>query len=199
MSDSAENIPWVIASKLGLRRPSPTIIKLLYTDFLTEVDDFNVKAPYNPVFVSHGFTDGRSPRSVEYMAHRAFKKRGGSALSTAGDLASMVTKVDLANVMKHCNALVSTAAHMKMLCCGIAKKYPRSSTVRKWVEVCMYAKLVKAGIRGQKLVGAAIPIGALGMATHVVQKLRLLGVVMDYGTVIKKVAMDLHWRANVER
>ena len=62
----------------------------------------------------------------------------------------------------------------------------------------MVAKSAKAGIRGTKLVGAAIPIGALGMATNVITNLGRAGVRMNYGTVVNKVAMELHWRANVE-
>ena len=77
-------------------------------------------------------------------------------------------------------------------------KYPRSSTVRKWVATCMVAKSAKAGIRGTKLVGAAIPIGALGMATNVITNLGRAGVRMNYWNVVNRVAMELYWRANVE-
>jgi hypothetical protein len=108
-----------------------------------------------------------------------------------------VTQVDVSGILLHANATGSTGAHMKMLR-GIAMKYPRSSTVRKWMEICMVAKSAKAGIRGTKLVGAVIPIGALGIATNVIANLGRTGVRMNYGTVVNKVAMELHWRANVE-
>ena len=62
----------------------------------------------------------------------------------------------------------------------------------------MVAKSAKAGIRGTKLVGAVIPSGALGMATNVIANLGFVGVQMNYGTIVNKVAMELHWRANVE-
>ena len=61
----------------------------------------------------------------------------------------------------------------------------------------MVAKAAKAGIRGTKLVGAAIPIGALGMAINVIANLGRVGVQMNCGTVVNMVAMKLHWRANV--
>jgi len=196
-TDLGENIPWAIASTLGGFHVDDKTIRAAYDDIRGEVDDFNVKAPPNPLFVGHGFTDGRSPRSVEYMAHRSFKKVGGAALSNAGGIASQVTQVDVSGILLHANATGSTGAHMKMLR-GIAMKYPRSSTVRKWVEICMVAKSAKAGIRGTKLVGAVIPSGALGMATNVIANLGFVGVQMNYGTVVNKVAMELHWRANVE-
>ncbi len=44
----------------------------------------------------------------------------------------------------------------------------------------MVAKSAKAGKRGTKLVGAAIPIGALGMATNVITNLGRAGVRMNY-------------------
>ena len=81
--------------------------------------------------------------------------------------------------MLHGNVNGSTADHIKMLR-GLAMKYPLSSTVRKWVATCMVAKSAKAGIRGTKLVGAAIPIGALGMATNVITNLGRAGVRMNY-------------------
>ena len=62
----------------------------------------------------------------------------------------------------------------------------------------MVSKSAKACIRGTKLVGAAIPIGALGMAKNVIANLGRAGVRMNYGTVVNKVSMELHWRANVE-
>ena len=81
---------------------------------------------------------------------------GGAALSNAGNLASQVTQVNVSGILLNCNAVGSTAAHIKMLR-GLAMKYPRSSTVRKWVATCMVAKSAKAGIRGTKLVGQLSP------------------------------------------
>ncbi len=80
-TDLGKNIPWVIASTLGGFRVNNKIIRAAYDDILGEVDDFKVKAPPSPLFVSYGFTDGRSPRSVEYMTYCTFKKAGGTALS----------------------------------------------------------------------------------------------------------------------
>ena len=57
-TDLGENIPWVIASTLGGFRVDDKTIRAAYDDIRGEVDDFNVKAPPNPLFVGHGFTDG---------------------------------------------------------------------------------------------------------------------------------------------
>lgn len=108
-----------------------------------------------------------------------------------------MTQVDVSGILLQGNATGSIAGHIKMLR-GIAVKYPGSSTVCKWVQTCMVAKSVKVGIRGTKLVGAAIPIGALGRAKNVIANLGRAGVRMNYGTGVNKVAMELHWCANVE-
>jgi len=71
-TDLGENIPWVIASTFCGFSVDDKTIRAAYDDTGGEVDDFNVKEPSNPLFVSNGFTDGRLPRSVKYMTHRTF-------------------------------------------------------------------------------------------------------------------------------
>ena len=66
-TDLGENIPWVIASTFCGFSVDDKTIRAAYDDTGGEVDDFNVKAPSNPLFM-----DGRLPRSVKYMTHRTF-------------------------------------------------------------------------------------------------------------------------------
>lgn len=197
--DAAESIAWTIAEAIGgeIGIGAPIVLIHLYRDVLKEVDGFDPKSPPNPLFLSHGFDNTDSPRTTRYMTTRTYKNIGGTSLAAAGTLASQATQVDVSGILMHTNATGSTLAHMKMLH-GIAKKYPRSTTVQNWVKTCMTAKAFKAGIRGTQLAGAAIPIGAVGITTSVAATLGKLGVKLTYGTVINRVAMELHWRANVE-
>ena len=197
--EAAESIAWTIAEAIGgeVGIGAPIVLLHLYRDVNKEVDGFDPTSPPNPLFLSHGFDETNSPRTTQYMCTRSYKNLGGTTLAAAGTLASQATQVDVSGILMHSNATGSTLAHMKMLH-DIAKKYPRSTTVENWVKACMTAKGFKVGIRGTQLAGAAIPIGAVGIATSVVATLAKMGVKLTYGTVINRVAMELHWRANVE-
>lgn len=197
--DAAESVAWTIAEAIGseVGISAPIVLLHLYRDVSKEIDGFEPTSPPNPLFMSHGFDDIHAPRTTRYMLNRTYKNIGGTTLAAAGTLASQATQVDVSGILMHTNATGSTLAHMKMLN-GIAKKYPRSTTVQNWVKTCMTAKEFKVGIRGTQLAGAAIPIGAVGIATSVAAALAKLGVKLTYGTVINRVAMELHWRANVE-
>ena len=197
--ETAESIGWTIAEAIGdeVGIAAPLALMHLYRDVSKEVNGFDPKSPPNPLFLSHGFDDTNSPRTTRYMTTRTYKSIGGTTLGTAGVLASQVSQVDVSGILMHANASGSTLAHLKMLR-DIAKKYPRSTTVQDWVKTCMTVKTLKCGIRGTQFAGAAIPIGAVGIATGVAAALGKLGVTLTYGTVINRVAMELHWRANVE-
>jgi len=197
--EAADSIFWTIAKAIGdeVGYGAPIVLLHLYNDISNEVCGFDPSSPPNPLFLSHGFDDTNSPRTARYMMTRTYKNIGGKTFGAAGTLASQFTQVDASGILMHSNATGSTLAHMKMLH-GIARKYPRSTTVQNWVKACMTAKGSKVGIRGTQLAGAAIPIGAVGISTSVAAALGKLGVKLTYGTVINRVAMELHWRANVE-
>ena len=197
--DQGETIGWLIADALGEAAGVPSAITIMhaYKDLIGSIDDFDNKAPPNPIFLQHGFDNGRSPRTVKYLSGREYKKMGGTVLASAGTLGAQVTQVDVSGILMNSNATGSTLAHMKMLH-GIAKKYPRSETIQGWVQICIKVKSFKACIRGTELASAAIPIGVVGITTSVAAGLARSGVTLNYGTVIGKVAQELHWRANVE-
>ena len=198
-AEVGETIAWTIADALGEATGLSAAVTVLhaYRDIHGEIKDFDVKTPPNPLFVNHGFTDGASPRTSKYLGNRTWKKIGGTAISTAGSLASSVTQVDVAGIMQHTNATGSTFAHMKMLH-DISKKYPRSQTIQGWVKTCMIAKSFKAGIRGTELVGAAVPVNAVGITTGIAAAIAKAGVQLKYSTIVSRTAMEIHWRANVE-
>ena len=77
----------------------------------------------------------------------------------------------------------------------IAKKYPRSTTVQNWIKSCIAIKIAKSTIRTSDFAGAAIPIGALGIATSIASNLAKIGIILKYGTLINFISMELHWRA----
>lgn len=198
-AEVTETIAWSIADVAGEATglSAPIAILHLLRDIHGELGDFDDNAPPNPLFLSHGFTGARSPRTSQYMASRSVKNMGSTVLGTAGSLGSSVTQVDAAGILLHSNATGSTLAHMKMLH-DIAKRYPHSQTIQSWVRTCLVAKTMKAGIRGTELAGAAIPVGAVGIATTIGAAIARAGVRLKYGTVVSRVAMELHWRANVE-
>lgn len=198
-ADIGETIAWSIADVVGEATglSAPITLYHLLRDLDKEMGDFDDHAPPNALFISHGFTGTQSPHTSKYMASRSFKNMGSAVLGTVGSLGSAVTQVDAAGILMHTNATGSTLAHLKMLY-QMSKRYPRSQTVQNWVRTCMVAKTFKAGIRGTELAGAAIPIGAVGISTSIAAAIARNGVTLKYGTVISEVAMELHWRANVE-
>jgi hypothetical protein len=109
----------------------------------------------------------------------------------------MVIQVDVVGTGKAANALGSTVVHMLQLK-AIGAAYRQSETITGWIEVVLRAKALKAGIRGADLAGAAIPIGALGLGMSVATAITKAGVQLTMGTLITRVAMELHWRAFAE-
>lgn len=196
-AEVGETIAWTIADALGEAKGAANTIFCAYQDIRGEIEGFNVKAPPNPLFVTHGFTDGASPKTLKYLGNRTRKKFGSKAISKAGSLTSAITQVDVAGVLRHANATGSTLAHMKMLH-DIAKKYPGSELIQGWIKTCILAKSCKAGIRGTELVGAAVPVGAVGITTSIAAAIARKGVKLKLSTIVSRTCMEIHWRANVE-
>ena len=198
-AQTVEEITWTVAEAIGEGTgfSLPLILAHYVRDMAGEIKDYDPSAPPNPLFLSNGFDQTASPYTSKYMSNRTKKNMGGTSLAVAGTLASGVTQVDAAGVIMHSNSTGSTLAHIKMLR-TIAQKYKRSTTIQEWVKAVERAKLCKAGIRGTELAGAAIPIGAVGIATGVGASFAKLGVQLTYGALLNKVAMEVHWRANVE-
>lgn len=200
--DTGETFAWAVAEAIGEAadnaglKAATAILKLLY-DTRKEIKGYDPSAPPNPLFLDNGFDDAASPRSSNYMSNTTYKKIGSAAIGTAGTLASTATVVDVGGLLQHSNATGSTLMHLKMLH-EIAKRHRKSQTIQYWLEVCMKCKIMKASVRGGQLVTAAIPVGPVGIASNVVAGLAKVGIAATMTGAVNRVAMELHWRANVE-
>lgn len=195
----AEVTAWTVAEAMAGSVDATAAIKILR--LLRDIDgglesEYTAVAPHNPRFVQNGHGGG-SPVTVKYLKGRAGKQIGGSAIAFTGSMGAQVTQVDVAGLLQHGNSIGSTLAHMKMFS-DIAKGYPRSETVQAWINTCMIAKKAKLAVRSTDLAGAAIPIGAVGIGTAIASAIAKAGVRLNYGTVICRCAMELHWRAKTE-
>jgi len=200
--DTGETLAWAVAEAIGEALDitelsvSITVLKLIYESG-KEVHNYERFAPPNPLFINQGFEDAASPHSANYMRHRTYKNVGSAGIGAAGALASTATAVDVGGILQHSNAAGSTLAHLKNLR-DVAKRYPHSRTIQYWLEVCMKCKIMKAGVRGGQLVTASIPVGPVGIASDVVAGLAKVGIAATMTGAVNRVAMQLHWRANVE-
>jgi hypothetical protein len=167
----------------------------LYYDAMRMEDDDIMP---NPQFILHGFDEGSSKYTRKYMGGRSAKSFGGSAVGLVGSLASQITQVDVAGILQHSIATGSTAAHICQLR-GISSSYRKSKTINEWLDTLIKMKALKAGIRGTQLAGAAIPVGAVGIATGIGSAIVKFGVKLTMTKVCLATASEIHWRAYQEQ
>jgi len=151
----------------------------------------------NPQFLLHQI-EGTSKYTRKYLGRRSLKGIGGGGLALAGNIASQLTQVDVAGILQHSNATGSTAAHILQLK-GISSRYRKTKTITEWLEVLIKMKALKAGIRGTQLAGAAIPVGAVGIATGIASSVAKFGVKLTMTKVCLTTASEIHWRAYQEQ
>jgi hypothetical protein len=154
----------------------------------------------NPWFVSNGHADDDSDISYTrtYLRNRGFKSVVGGLLGLAGSGASAVTQVDVSGIAIHANAVASTSIHLVKLK-AIGARHKQSQTITEWIDVIIRMKALKAMVRGTQLAGAAIPVGAGGMATGIGAAAVKLGITLTYTKVCAMTAADIHWRAFQEQ
>jgi hypothetical protein len=151
----------------------------------------------NPWFVWNGHDDNPTWYTREYMKHREYKGLASGAISLAGSAASGVTFVDVGGILQHGNALGSTGAHLIRFK-QIASSYKQSRTISNWLGVVIKMKMIKAGIRGAGLVGASVPVPAMGAVTGVLATAGKIGAKLTMTKVCLATSADLHWRAYQE-
>jgi hypothetical protein len=197
-AEAGEELSWILAQELSKVSPFLNIgvvgarfMRKQYTAASASLD-----VPHNPRFVANGH-DGASRVTLAYLRSRAIKNVTSATLEGESTLAAMVIQVDVVGTGKAANALGSTVVHMLQLK-AIGAAYRQSETITGWIEVVLRAKALKAGIRSADLAGAAIPIGALGLGMSVATAITKAGVQLTMGTLITRVAMELHWRAFAE-
>lgn len=151
----------------------------------------------NPWFIWNGHDDNPTYYTRQYMKNRNYKGLAGGALALVGAGVSFVSMVDVAGIAQGANAVGSTAAHLIRFK-QIASSYKESRTIANWLGVVMKMKLMKAGIRTAGLVGASVPVPAVGAVTGVLASAGKLGAKLTMTKVCLATAADLHWRAYQE-
>ncbi len=153
----------------------------------------------NPMFIVNGHDEPASSYTQKYLKARRRKNTAGGVFAFGGAVASMGTQVDVAGILQHGNATASTAAHLVKLRAQ-AQRYKKSETLTAWVDLLIKLKTIKAAIRGTELVGASVPVGAVGITTGILASAAKLGVSrVSLSQVCIGTALDLHWRAYQEQ
>lgn len=194
----AEDVCWCVIESL-VEMNDATERMFAVARFLRETynaQEADEKLIPNPAFLANGH-DGLSPRTRKYFVGRTFKGIGGGAVSLAGGLASGVTAVDVGALLKEGSAVGTTAAHLIGIKAA-GKRFKKSETVTRWVDAMLKAKVAKIHIRGAGLVGAAIPIPAVGLATSIATTVAKLGIKVTLTKLVARTAMEVHWRAYQE-
>jgi hypothetical protein len=198
-AEAGEELAWIAANELAKLASLPILTMVVQARHLRKIQkeaSSSSELPPNPRFVANGH-DGFSPRTLSYLLSRSCINAASAGLEGTSALASGVTQVDIVGTGKAGNALASTVVHMVQLR-AIGAHYRQSDTITAWIDAVLRAKAMKSGIRAADLAGAAIPIGAVGIGTAVATAMAKAGVQLTMGTLIGRVAMELHWRAYVE-
>lgn len=151
----------------------------------------------NPYFVFNGHEDNPIWYTRDYMKNRFKKNMASGGIALAGMGVSFVSQVDVGGILQHGNAVGSTGAHIFKFQ-QIAKCYKESRTIANWMGVILKMKAMKLGVRGAGLVGACIPVPAVGAVTGVLASATKLGASLSMRKVCCATAMELHWRGYQE-
>ncbi|MFK8017398.1 MAG: hypothetical protein AB8G17_18385 [Gammaproteobacteria bacterium] len=157
----------------------------------------NVGPTPNPFFVWNGH-DGSNRYTQRYLRNTSLKAIGSGVISVGSGVASQATQVDIAGSFMHGSASKSTFRHLVQLQ-AIADSYQQSETIAAWLDLVMRMKIMKLGIRGSQLVGAVVPIGAVGVVTSVGAAAARIGVKLTMTKVCLAAAAEIHWRAYLEQ
>jgi len=153
----------------------------------------------NPYFIGNGHGENDvSAKTAKYLKHRGYKDLGAKSAGIVGAVGSAWTQVDVVGIGLHGNASGSTAYHLKMLS-EMARKSRRTGTVADWLELVIKMKVIKMTCRTSSLVGAAIPIPAVGMVTGILAAAIATGAKLTLTKACTATALELHWRAKQEQ
>ncbi|MCG8669854.1 MAG: hypothetical protein MI867_10615 [Pseudomonadales bacterium] len=152
----------------------------------------------NPWFVANGHEDGDTSYTKKYLKNRDYKKKGSTAIGLVGTATSQLTQVDVAGIIQHGNAVGSTSGHIYKLR-SMAAGHKQSQTLTGWFDLLIKMKALKAGSRGTQLVGAAVPVGAVGLATDITKAALNMGIKLTMTKTCLATAADIHWRAYQEQ
>ncbi|MGI4960046.1 MAG: hypothetical protein ACRYGI_20945 [Janthinobacterium lividum] len=154
----------------------------------------------NPLFDAYAIeTGGRSPITQNYLTSCRWKKLGGSAFQTLGNLLSLAPPtagVNIPGTIYHGQATGLTVMHMARI--GyIANKYSEARQVQDWCKLVEAMKAIKLGVRGSQLVGSVVPLAT--MPTAIAAAVIKTGVKLTTTGACFAAAAQLHWIAYNEQ
>jgi hypothetical protein len=160
----------------------------------------------NPFFVLNGICaadDDSSDATARYLQGRLGKSLASIGQSLITGSLKAFTVVDPATMVVAGASIGSTIAHTVALA-AIARRWRSSTTISAWIDCLLVLKLAKLGHKTLSMVSASIPYMPPGTSTAL-QALAELPTVAGYaeslgaaaagGAVVKRVAIELHWRA----
>lgn len=194
----------------GGKKPDSAVKRLLARGKALAKRKFGFDLVPNPFFVLNGICeadDNGSATTASYLRGRLGKSLASSAQSlTTGSLKAF-TVVDPATMAMAGVSIGSTIAHMVALS-SIAKKWRNSTTITGWIDCLMMLKAAKLGHKTLSVISASIPYLPPGTSTAIEALAKLpslagvgesVGVAVAGGAVIRRVAIELHWRAYREQ
>lgn len=194
----------------GGKPPSSAIKRLLARGKTMAKRAFGFDLVPNPFFVLNGICeadDEGSSTTASYLRGRLGKSLASSAQSlTTGSLKAF-TVVDPTTMAVAGASIGSTIAHCVMLG-NIAKKWRNSTTITGWIQCLLALKMAKLGHKTLAIVSASIPYLPPGTSTAIEALAKLpslagvgesVAVSIAGGAVIRRVAIELHWRAYREQ
>ena len=194
----------------GGRPPDSKLARLVARGKVLARNKVGLDLVPNPFFVLNGICDeddNSSARTANYLRGRLAKSLAGSAQSLVTGSLKAFTVVDPATMAVAGVSIGSTTAHLVALE-AIAKKWRNGTTISNWIHSLVALKMAKLGHKSLAIVSAAIPYLPPGTSTALQALAELptvagigetVGVAAAAGTVVTRVAIELHWRAYREQ
>lgn len=205
-NEEPEEIAWTVVEGVSaiIDGATGTVFASLSSGALKSIRDGvglaeSLDSTPNPYFVFNGHADDPDTTYThKYMRNRGIKGIVGGIFGLVGTGSSQVTQVDVAGILMHSNAVASTSIHLIKLK-SLGAGYKQSQTLMGWIDLLIKMKAMKAGVRGAQLAGAAIPVGAVGLAAGAVAAIAKLGIILSHTKLCAMTAAQIHWRAYQEQ
>ena len=200
--DDAEELGWAVVEILAEAADMSEAGKLIMTVFgggramEKELSDGMVKNPY---WHTLGFSSSYSKKTRNYLNNRAKKNFAASLFKWGGSAASTVTAVDVGTSTLGAQSLALTGAHAVKLV-NLRNMYSNAE-FRGYVDLCLKAKAVKAGVRGAETTMALIPGACIASTIGVAaaSAITKLGAKITLHKAIDRTSQLIHMHAYLEQ
>ena len=189
----------------GGKQPNSAVSRLLARGKALAKRAFGFDIVPKPFFVLNGICeadDNASACTASYLRGRLGKTVASAAQGLATSSLTVFPVVDPASMAMAGVSIGSTIAHMVELS-KIAKKWRNSTTISGWIDCVMALKVAKLGHKSIAIISASIPYMPPGTSTAIEALAKLptvagvgesIGVAVAGGAIIRRVAIELHWR-----